>query len=98
MVNIITSALTDVSRIKFCKQASVAAPTPEKTQSAVLWHVDFNNNYTKLQLILMAIISNKIEICGGNDYHKEVMELSSPTDCNSSFKMELGDKKNTLIW
>ena len=42
------------------------------------------------------MVSNKIEICGGNDNHKEVME-QSPTHCNSSFtvKRELifGDNK-----
>ena len=63
MVNIITSEVTDVSRIKFYQQTSVAALTPEKTLSAAPLHVDFSNNYTKLQLILKAMMSNKIEMC-----------------------------------
>ena len=61
-------------------------------------YVDFNNKFTTLQLIMIAMISNKIEICG-DDYHKEGMQLLSPTDCNSSFttKMEFGDKTKYIL-
>ena len=62
-----------MSRIEFYQQTSVAALTPEKTLSAAPLHIYFNNKYTHLQLILIAMISHEIEICGGNDYHKEVM-------------------------